>query len=138
MINAAFLNVYFILQSIYFSVKKFIFSNVYISVNTIFGCLYMFFWLRKRPSIKYVRNCQLLGDGEVTQNTYSFVQGEGVSWLMCTYALTLTSLFMFWEAFCLIVYCFICRNLTLPLFKKDVFGRNGYFSPTRSISVVMK
>ena len=29
--------------TIYFFVKKFIFSNVYISVNTIFECLYMFF-----------------------------------------------------------------------------------------------
>ena len=30
----------------------------------------------------------------------------------------------FWLHFCLIVSCFICRNLTLPLFKKDVFVRN--------------
>ena len=36
------------------------------------------------------------------------------------------------------VSCFLCRNLTLPSFKKGVFVRNGYFSPMRSISVVMK
>ena len=76
----------------YFFVKKFIFSNVYNFVNTIFDSLYVF-WLRKEQSIKY---------------------------------------------FCLIVSCFICRNLTLPLFKKDVFVRNGFFTLMRSISVAMK
>ena len=40
--------------------------------------------------------------------------------------------------FCTMVSPFICINLTLPSFKKDVFFRNGYFSPVRSISVVMK
>ena len=39
--------------------------------------------------------------------------------------------------FCLIS-CFIRRNLTLPSFKKSVFVRNGYSSPMRSISIVMK
>ena len=33
--------------TIYFFAKKFIFSNVYISVSTIFECVYMFFWLGK-------------------------------------------------------------------------------------------
>ena len=42
------------------------------------------------------------------------------------------------SCFCLMVSCFICRNLTLPSFKKGVFFRNGYFSPMRSIAVVMK
>ena len=49
MINAALLNVYFILHyhSIYFFIKKFIFSNVYISVNTISEYIYMIFgWER--------------------------------------------------------------------------------------------
>ena len=40
--------------------------------------------------------------------------------------------------FCAMVSPFICINLTLPSFKKGVFVRNGYFSPVRSISVVMK
>ena len=40
--------------------------------------------------------------------------------------------------FCLMVSCFICRNLTLPLFEKGMFVRNGYFPPMRSISVVRK
>ena len=60
-------------------------------------------------------------------------KGRGVSRIMCTYALIL-SLFM------VLLYgvCFICRNLTLPSFKNGVFVRNGYFTPMRSISVVMK
>ena len=41
------------------------------------------------------------------------------------------------SCFCLMVSYFPCRNLTFPLFKKGVFIRNGYFSPMRSISVVM-
>ena len=44
----------------------------------------------------------------------------------------------FWWHFCLIVPFLICRNLSLPLFKKDVFVRNGYFFLTRSISVVIR
>ena len=49
--------------TIYFFVKKFIFSNVYISVNTIFECLYLFFFVEKGAinlyaSIKYLRNWQ--------------------------------------------------------------------------------
>ena len=46
----------------------------------------------------------------------------------------LTSLFMFlpYGVF------FICRNLILASFKKGVFIRNGYFSPMKLISVVMK
>ena len=42
------------------------------------------------------------------------------------------------SCFCLMVSCFICRNLTLPLFEKGAFVRNGYFPPMRSISVVRK
>ena len=44
--------------------------------------------------------------------------GRGVSRHMCTCALTM-SLFMFLATFLYYrVSCFICRNLTLPLFKK--------------------
>ena len=49
-----------------------------------------------------------------------------------------THLHYLFSCFCLMVSGFICRNLTLPSFKKGVFVRNGYFSPMRSISVVMK
>ena len=81
-------------NTISFFIKKFIFSNVYISVNTIFKCLYMIFWLRKGTSIKYVRNWQLVEDGKVTQNVDNFVQGQGLSCLMC-----FISLFKFLAAF---------------------------------------
>ena len=38
----------------FFFIKKFIFSNVYISVNTIFECLYMFFgWKRSHQLSTY-------------------------------------------------------------------------------------
>ena len=40
--------------TIYFFINSF-FSNVYISVNTIFECSYLFFWLRNRPSVLNVR-----------------------------------------------------------------------------------
>ena len=70
--------------TIYFFVKKFIFSNVYISVNTIFECLCMFFWLRQGRSIKYVRNWWR---DEFIQNACSCVQGDRVQHLMYTYQL---------------------------------------------------
>ena len=57
---------------------------------------------------------------------------RGVSRLICTYALTRFS------CFCLMVPCFICRNLVLTSFKKGVSVSNGYYSPMRSIFVVMK
>ena len=60
LINAGLLNVYFIqhYHSTYFFIKKFIFSNVYISVNTKYDIrMYLYvFWLRKAPSIKCVPN----------------------------------------------------------------------------------
>ena len=37
----------------------------------------------------------------------------------------------FWQHF----FYFYCRRLILPLLKRDVFVGNGYFSPTRSISI---
>ena len=95
-----------------------------------FECLYFseydirmywrFFWLRNGPLIKYVRNCWLWWG-----STAAHREDVCVSSFMCTYTLTLFS--CFWQHFCLIVSCFIYRNLTSPLFKKDVFVRNGYF-----------
>ena len=40
--------------------------------------------------------------------------------------------------YAVLVTCFICWNLILPLIKKDMLVTNGYFSLTRSISVVIK
>ena len=76
LINAALLNVYFTLHRYYFFVKKFIFPNVYISVNKIFECLYLFFgWERGHQ----LSTCATAGGWRVIQNVYSCVQGEGVS-----------------------------------------------------------
>ena len=39
-----------------------------------------------------------------------------------------------WQHLFLIVSCFVCKNLTLPLFKQDVLVTNGFFSAMKSIS----
>ena len=121
--------------TIYFFVKKFMFLNNYISVNTKFECLYMFFWLRNGPSIKYVR--YWWGNGESSKMRTAVYRGsECHASCLRTHLHYLFS--CFWQHFCLKVSCFIFKNLTLPLLKKDVFVRNSYFSPTRSASAVMK
>ena len=83
------------------------------------------FRVRKGPSTKYLRNW--CGDGgRVIQNAYSYRQGGGgrLSRLMYTYGLAL-SVFMFWQHFCVILSCLICRNLTLPLLnQKRLFFYN--------------
>ena len=80
----------------HFFVKKFIFLNVYISVNTVFECLYMFF--DRERDHQFSTYATVGGWGAaVIQNAYSCIQGKGVSRLMCTYALKL-SLFMFLAA----------------------------------------
>ena len=91
------------------------------------------FWLTKGPSINYVRNWGTVGSSRMHKAAYV---GREVSRLMCTFALTL-SLFMFCQHFCLMVSCFICRNLILPSFKKDLLVRNDYFPPTISVSMVI-
>ena len=64
---------------IYFFVKNF-FSNVYISVNTIFECSYLCFWLRNRSSIKCVLNWR----NGMIQNVYRYVHGVGISSIIIT------------------------------------------------------
>ena len=49
-----------------------------------------------------------------------------------------THLYYLFSHFFLMLSCFIRRNLTLPLFKKCLFVRNGYFFIMRSISFVKK
>ena len=87
------------------------------------------FWLRiGHPLSMYVTR----GMEGVIQNAYRWVQGEkGIE--LHVYVLTHTISFQD-----IIMSCSICRNLTLPLSKKSVSVRNGYFPPMRSISVVMK
>ena len=115
-----------------FLVKNF-FSNVYISVNTIFECSCLSFGSEiGHPLSMYVTRGMERGHPKCLQMRKG---GEGNHessvhtklYLLCTY------LFL---CFCLMVSCFTCRNLTS--LKKGVFIRNGYFSQRISIAVVMK
>ena len=84
-----------------FFVKKFIFSNVYVPVNTIFECLDMFFdWDRGNQLSTYATGRGTGGHPKCVQ----LRRGGRDLCIMDTYALTL-SLFMFWQHFCLIVCC---------------------------------
>ena len=107
-----------ICNTIYFFTKKFIFPNVYISVNAIFECHYIFF------------------DREREHQLSSYSTGEQtVGCHASRVRVHVHHLFLyFWQCFCLIVSSFFCGNLTV--FKKGVFVRNDYFSKARSISIV--
>ena len=110
--------VYFILHYYLFFRKEFL-SNVYISVNTIFKC-YLSFCLRNKPSIKYVRNW---GNGGGSSKMWiGAYKGRGVSRLMWR-----THWHYLFSCFCLMVSCFICRNLILPLFKKGACVQKWLF-----------
>ena len=123
--------------NIYFFVKKIIFSKVYISVYTIFEFLYVFFGWKRGHQLSTCEAGRGMGGS-------SKMRGRGREChasCVCTHLRTYVRIFFHvcsCFSFFLIGFCFICRNLTLPFFKKDVSVRNGYNSPTRSISVVMK
>ena len=107
------------------------FLKVYISMNTIFECSYLSYgWKIGHPLTMYVTRGM---EGDHPKCLQIRTGGEGYH-ASCVR----THLHYLFSCFCLMVSCFICRNLTLPSFKKGVFVRNGYFSPMRSISVVMK
>ena len=110
------------------------FECFYFSEYDIRMSLYVF-WLRKGPSIKYL--CNFWGMGCHSKLRTAAWRGDE-----CHASCVRTHLhylfYCFWRNACLTMSSFICRNLTVPSFKKDVFVRNGYFSPTRSVSVVMK
>ena len=115
---------------IYFFVKNF-FSNVYISVNTIFECSYLSFgWEIGHPLSMYVTRRIEWGHPKCLK-----MRTGGEGYQASRVRTQLHYLFLY---FCLMVSCFICRNLTLTSFKKGVLVRNNYFSPMRSIPVVMK
>ena len=71
--------------TIYFFVKNF-FPNVQISVNTIFECSCLFFWMKNWPSIKYVDNW---GNGGVSSKmcTDAYL-GRGVEQSVISYVRT--------------------------------------------------
>ena len=92
-------------------------------------CLNVFRWfLDEKGSINSVHTQLGGGWGRPMQNAYSCVRREELSRLMCTYALTV-SLLMILGAFLSYSALFYLQIFNLILFKKDVFVRNGYFSP---------
>ena len=124
LINAALLNVYFILHyhSIYFFIKKFIFSNVYISANTIFECIFMFFgWERGHQLREIGWSSKMREAAYRRKDCHASCVRTHVHYLFSC----------FWQHFCLIVYCFICKNITLSLIKKKMCLSCVHFSPKR-------
>ena len=116
-------------NTICFFVNNF-FWNVYISVNTIFECCYLYFGLEMgNPLTMYINRGM-----ERRHSEYAEVRtvGEGYQ-ASCVR----TYLHYFFWCFCLMGSCCICRNLTLPSFTKGVFIRDCYLSLMRSIPVVM-
>ena len=73
LINAALLNFYFIVQSYFFFVKKFIFSNVNISVNATCKCLYIIFGCERGHQLSTYRT---LGDGGSSKMYASAYRGR--------------------------------------------------------------
>ena len=111
--------------TIYFFVKKFIFSNIYNSMNMIFECPYIFFgWERGHQLSTYATGG---GMGRVIQNAHKCVHRGGWCHVscVCTHLHYLVS--CFWQHFCLIVSYFICRNLTYLYSKKKCSSETVIF-----------
>ena len=83
-------------------------------------------WLRKGSSIKYVHNWRGDKGGSDEMRTSAY-RGRGCHG-SCVRTHLHYAFSCFWQHFCLIVYDFICRNLTLPLFKNDVCQKRLFFS----------
>ena len=74
------------------------------------------------------------GMKEIIQKVYRSALGEkGITPHVNVHTYTIS-----FSCIGLTVSCFICRNFTLPSSKTGVFFINGYFSPMRSVSVVIK
>ena len=102
---------------IYFFVKNF-FSNIYISVNTIFGCSYLSFgWKLGHPLSMYVTRG--MGEGSSNGSSKMFSEAYRGNGLHVSYVRT--HLHYHFSCFCRIVSCFICKSLTLPSFRKGGF-----------------
>ena len=114
--------------TIYFFVKKLTFSNIYISVNTIFEYLYMFSsWERDHQLSMYATVGGMVGSSKMHTAAY---RGR-VCYASCVPKHLHYLLPCFLQYFYLILSCLICRNLTLPLFKKRCFCQKQLFSYKR-------
>ena len=78
------------------------------------------FCLRNGSSIKYVRIWWRMRSSSKMPTTVYTGTWCHTSFI-CKHLLYILS--CFWRNFCLIVSCFSCRNLTLPLFKKDALHK---------------
>ena len=86
--------------TIYFFVKKFFFSNVYISVNTIFECSYLYFgWEIGHPLSMYVTRGMEGGHPKYVQVR---TLGEGITSHM--YVRTYTIFFCVFVLCCLVLF----------------------------------
>ena len=99
------------------------------------------FWLRKGPSLKRVRNCWLMGGGGGGGGHPKYVQLRTEGWGVTLYMYVRTYTISFHVLAAFLSYSVLFYlwkfNLLLPLFKKDVLVRDGYFFLTR-LSVAMK
>ena len=88
LINAAFLNVYFILEYHLFFRKDFQFRIIIFHWIRYSNVFFFVFWLRGKPSIMYLHNWG--NEGGSSKICTCAYRGRGVLRLMCTYALTLS------------------------------------------------
>ena len=103
--------------TIYFFVNNFFFKCSYVSEYDI--QMLFVFWLRNRPSIKYVQKYGNGGGHPKCIQVQTRREGYHTS---CVH----TQLQLLFSCFCVLMSCFTCRNLTLPSVKKGLFVRDGY------------
>ena len=118
------------------------YTTIIFSYCTLFFQMFIFQWIRYLNVFMFFvweRGYQLSsratvgGMGGHPKNLHLRTGGGEVTPYVYPRTYTIT-----FYVFTSILSCFICRNLTLPLLKRDVFVTNGYFALTRSISFVMK
>ena len=110
---------------IYFFLNKFIFLNVYISVNTIFECFYMFFgWERGHPLSAYATSGCMKWSPEI--RTAAHKGSERGCYAECVltplhylFPCCCCCCWVFLQLFCSTVSRLTCGNLTYPSFKHD-------------------
>ena len=89
-------------------------SSIYFFIKFFFEYLYFSeYELRSRQSIRYLRNWGNEGGHPKCVQVYTGEEGYHTSCVR-------THLHYRFSCFCLMVFCFICRNLTLPSFKKGL------------------
>ena len=124
-INDILPNFFFILDYyLLFRKEIYFFECLYFSEYDIQMSWYVF-WLKKGSLIKYART--YWGNGRLSKIRTAAYRGRGCHTLYVhTYLHYRFS--CFWHHFCFIMSCFICRNLTLLLFKICFCQKRLFFS----------